>query len=751
VVPVVINRYSKNILDVKDFVLVVGVAAGLSVWLLTSLARGRIEWAQGRLNIAAFCFVVWACGTLVYSKYRYASAEEIQGLLAHAGFYFLVVAAIKEFGQVRRLLGAAAISAMVVCAYAFMQAAGMDPLGWDERHVRVFSFLGNATYLAGYCVLLLPLLIAVGWPEKLTATNGSKWLGVRSIFFLTIAALLVLCLYFTISLSPTIGLGLGVALASMLAVAKTGLAGVRKNIHIILPALIILAGLLLFGYRALPERQQRRVGKVLNLQDPYGKERQLIRQAGYDIFRKHPVLGTGYGTYRIYALEILAPHWYTNVSKNDDTMLVTNYAHNEYIQVLAGTGVIGGALFFGLIALLFYRGIWNSLMDPRPEWRRLSLAITVGAVAFLFQQAFGVTFRQPGTVTFFWLSAGLLTVAGAGIGKSTDEGIALRTIRFRALGVFPLLGIGSVMVFAFSLLTWSAVKPVRAGGLLKRAEWLAKRGGFREGAILADKAIELYPYSPQAYYVAAYAWGSLGDHKRSLEANKRSLELLPGNASVYYNLGVNYKKLGMVKEAEKNLLESIRLMPNSKRHHAALAEVLLENGEYDRALFYAKEAVRLAPKNPKTHLLAADIEARRGNLEAAAEYLCTAARRSPKDPNIWQQLADIRFKQRKTSEALKAAKRWAKLEPDSAEAQQLLAACNYNAGRYSQAATALRRLLELRPDNSEARLRLAYSYIKLQKMAKARRELHRLATNDPTSPQGVKAVELLRTLPARPR
>ena len=36
-------------------------------------------------------------------------------------------------------------------------------------------------------------------------------------------------------------------------------------------------------------------------------------------------------------------------------MLVPAYAHNEYLQVLAGTGLVGGTIFLALL-LTFYEG-----------------------------------------------------------------------------------------------------------------------------------------------------------------------------------------------------------------------------------------------------------------------------------------------------------------------------------------------------------------------------------------------------------
>ncbi|MCJ7751307.1 MAG: O-antigen ligase family protein, partial [Armatimonadetes bacterium] len=515
------------------------------------------------------------------------------------GLYWLVILAIRDMRQVRRLLGVTAVGGLLVCVYSFIQRAGRDPVPWHEESARVFSFLGNPTYLAGYLVLLIPLMIAVGLPpSEGREAQGGRWRKqMSSVFFLVVAGLMLLSLYLTVSLSPIIGLGLGAALALALAIARNW--GNFRGVHVVafLLAGIFAAGLFLGVYSHLPRSQKRRIAKVLHLKDPYGKERSMIRQAGVDIFREHPIFGTGYGTYRIYGLERLAPGWYEGLGKSTQKMLVPNYAHNEYIQVLAGTGVIGGAIFFAMLGLAYWVGLRAALRHASPDWARLGVAVVAGMSAFLFQNLFGVTFRQPGTVTFFWLSLGFLTVAGAGGGAVDGEQAAdprVRQWHFRKLSVGAVASVAVVLACVVLFLGSLLLGPVRAGVLVKQADSAAKRGRFDTAGMLADQAIKADPYSVLAYYIGAYAWGSLGDHEKSLEANQKALSLLPGNASVYYNIGVNYKELGRFEDAREAFERAIELMPTADRHYAAMAELLLEEGKMEEALSYAREAIGLS-------------------------------------------------------------------------------------------------------------------------------------------------------------
>jgi tetratricopeptide (TPR) repeat protein/O-antigen ligase len=773
-VPLLISPGSKHILDVKDVVLGLGVTLGLCSVVLTSLARGRISWATSRLNALVTGFLVWATMTLIYSEYRYATISEVGRLAANVGAYWLVVLCVRDAGQVRRLLGLAALAAFAVAFYAFMQKFGLDFwrweavagrrfsfLGvdlwkWEAGTGRVFSFLGNATYLASYGVLVAPLLIAAAWPgreERDDPSNVPFWYSpVFSIILFVVAGMLLLALYFTVSLSPMIGLALGTMLAFGLALVRGGWRLLRAAIPRLLLLVLLLGAVGLVGYRYLPERQQRRVQSVLRLKDPVGEGRVMQWRAGYELFRERPLLGGGYGTFRIHSLERMAPIWYAELRKSTEKMFVPSYAHNEYIQVLAGTGLVGGLLFFALLAVSLSRVVRVALRHPERQWRHLGLAVSAALTAFLFQNFFGVTFRQPGAVTFFWLSLGLVTVAAARMpaaGGGDIDGPHTRDLRFGRVSGMGLAGLAVGLLAVVGVLCWLTIRPAKANLMVREAETLAKLGNHAEAAELADGAAQLNPWDLRAYYISAYCWGSLGDHEKAVAANKKALDLLPGNASVYYNLGVSYVELGRYDEARESFERAVELMPTNAMHHAGLAEVLLRQQEYDAALEHAKQAIRLTKRDPKAYALAADIEAKRGNLRPAAKYLRRATKIAPNEARLWRSLAGVLAGQRKPRKAASAAQQWLALEPHSSMAYDMIGSCKYNLAEYLAARENFERAVELDPAFHSARFKLAHTHLKLGQTAQARRELKYLADR-PETPEGREAANLLQKLTRQP-
>lgn len=86
-----------------------------------------------------------------------------------------------------------------------------------------------------------------------------------------------------------------------------------------------------------------------------------LRRDTWRIFLDHPIVGTGLGTF-----EAIFPRYETLYDGN-----VVEHAHNDYLEALAETGVIGGILCATFLALLF-----------RQNWLRMFHANSSMALAF---------------------------------------------------------------------------------------------------------------------------------------------------------------------------------------------------------------------------------------------------------------------------------------------------------------------------------------------------------------------------------
>lgn len=118
--------------------------------------------------------------------------------------------------------------------------------------------------------------------------------------------------------------------------------------------------------------------------------RMLIYKDTWHIFRDYPWVGTGAGT-----LQIIYPHYETHY----DVRLV-DHAHNDYLEFLSETGLIGALFGLGFISILF----WKSAANLRAARSSLPSA-TRGSLRTAAQNAMTRSLYAGGLVTCVGLLA----------------------------------------------------------------------------------------------------------------------------------------------------------------------------------------------------------------------------------------------------------------------------------------------------------------------------------------------------------
>jgi len=130
--------------------------------------------------------------------------------------------------------------------------------------------------------------------------------------------------------------------------------------------LLLVAGVL--GWigigRALERFQQYR-----GLEVSEGRRLEMTHDS-WKIFMDHPVLGTGFGT-----LQEVFPKYETLYDGR-----VVNHAHDDYVELLAEAGIVGGLLALAFLAVLVSRG-WKAMKASRGS---LELALHIGALVACF-------------------------------------------------------------------------------------------------------------------------------------------------------------------------------------------------------------------------------------------------------------------------------------------------------------------------------------------------------------------------------
>jgi O-antigen ligase len=151
----------------------------------------------------------------------------------------------------------------------------------------------------------------------------------------------------------------------------------------------------------------RRLATVFGVGVSYDEmigDRKEAALAGLRMFRAHPWLGTGLGSY-----EIVAPRY-----RRTPSDLLWDHAHNDYAEALAETGLVGALLILSSLVLFFNSAIRNpqsaigSTLDP------LRLGATLGCIGLLVHSFSDFNLHIPANAAWFAFCAGLAMARGEG-------------------------------------------------------------------------------------------------------------------------------------------------------------------------------------------------------------------------------------------------------------------------------------------------------------------------------------------------
>lgn len=161
-------------------------------------------------------------------------------------------------------------------------------------------------------------------------------------------------------------------------------------------AAALLVGVLIFGGEELIDRT---VGTLSSENVTTGRAE--FWQGTKEIIRAHPLLGAGLGAFGVA---------YTRHDLSNGAARLEQ-AHNDYLQLLADAGIVGGLLGLLFVAALFRMAF--ARMAARDTFRRgVALGALSGCFAALVHSLFDFSLHLPANALLFLLLAALATLGG---------------------------------------------------------------------------------------------------------------------------------------------------------------------------------------------------------------------------------------------------------------------------------------------------------------------------------------------------
>ncbi len=641
-VPLLLTPWNYELFEYNKMMLTYGLTVIIgSAWVIKMIADKEIRIAKTPLDIPIALFVTSQFISTLFSIDPHVSwfgyYSRFNGgmwsTLAYVTLYYALVSNFMQDNATKKthvgspviitLLKAATITGVVVSAYGALERLGIDKHLWvQDVQNRVFSTLGQPNWLAAYLVALSP----VAWSFAVLNTSVRRyiWAGIGILFFVV--------LLFTRSRSGLIGFAVADIVFWAITywhVKKTHKASSKNasespkkfqslalklgtGIHAVLALVIFVNGSNVAqidryaSFAGLRDTLIRREQKPTPAPTPTapllevggtesGTIRKYVWQGAINAWKsttKTMLIGTGTETFA-FAFYQHRPREHNMTSEWD---FLYNKAHNEYLNYLATTGILGLTCYMSFL-IVFIVWFLRSMNAHTPQ----HIALFAGWASILITNFFG--FSVVIMQLFLFLFPATVFIL------SPHEGSIIwkRALAFPSWSKTVTLVLGGVVVFRIMSL-WYADTLFASGYRLDRS------GQFAQAAEKLDQAIAINPTEPLyrdeiatpliSLAVAAIeqqnATAASQFMKRALSESDRAIQISPHNANfwktrtkVYYSLsGVDPQ---FNDAAISALVRARDLSPNDPKIYYNLAILTGRTGENEKAIEFLRQAIELKP------------------------------------------------------------------------------------------------------------------------------------------------------------
>ncbi|TMI87008.1 MAG: tetratricopeptide repeat protein [Bacillati bacterium ANGP1] len=541
--------------------LVIGTGA-----LLRWVAGGRALPAPllwGFAAAAAICL-----GSLATTTDLYSTRDEIFFRLSILALVLAAAVGLTDRAKIRVALGGLALIGAIEAAVGLGQYVGGEPTPayWLSRafagmiRTRIHGTLTNPNVLAEY------LLVGIGAGTLLVVDLSGRWrLGAVAALALQVAALPL-----TYSRGGYTGLAVFVLACGIL------LWPVRTRVWPVLLVVVAVAGLMALSHPAVGLRAE---SLTLDPADT-AASRMFIWRTALRMWRAHPILGTGIGVFNA-AYSAYRP---LGVRATYAVLRIPGSAHNDYIQILAETG-LAGAVLLVLASAAVLRALGRRYLTGDAESR-------------LWLGAWGAT--AAGVATTSLVNSNLSVVSNmTALAVFTAAAAAHETLGQRPLR-FPLrlaaLPLAAGLVALLPMLPPLAQAPA----LHDRATAAVKAGRYA-------RAVDLFRASQAADPLYGFVLPYFGDTVADLYLRRIDSSIGPW---------------WMARDrAEALYVRAERVDPWSGYPHAALGRLRQAQGRYDEAAASLRRAIALDPYSPRYRVWLAEALLAQGDRGAAVKPL----------------------------------------------------------------------------------------------------------------------------------
>lgn len=465
-------------------------------YLLFYLQRGIYKLNQILLYLTSLFLLFLILGVILnhtnLSEQIFGVYGRSNGLLTYLScMVFFVLISCVEFEALQDLLHRRVTQAgWIVLTYFYLQLLGWDPINWNQTYNVPTSTLGNPNFLSAFLAILIFAQFG-----NFVSLASTKWNQMKFIFGVTIAATSI---FLSDSQQGILMVGIGVWIL-MLSYAQNRGWNLLSKCGAAFT--LIFIAFVTFGAFNLGS------GKFLFSQPSLAIRREYWI-AGIEMIKDSPIFGNGIDSY----LFQFDAHKTPSFVESYGTTLTSSSAHNVYIDIFQGSGVIAGLIYVTInlyIGLVSLRRILSG---------QVKLQYTVLFVMWVILQIQSlISIQNIAIAAWQWCIAGLLVAQSRAVIQAKESS---KTFFYGNRFIKTKLFIQAIAVFLFIVSFLPLIQDVRFANAIKTSNGQA--------LISLSKSFPFdsyrFNYTAQALQSARYWHWALLTARRAVIQNPRNKE-----------------------------------------------------------------------------------------------------------------------------------------------------------------------------------------------------------------------------------
>jgi tetratricopeptide (TPR) repeat protein/O-antigen ligase len=548
-------------------------------WALSSAYAGDVRFYRTPVDIPVMILISLAFLSVFISVYPYASRIELYKVINYAAIFYYVINVMKSdkgvFGLtwgIALIGGVFAVAGLVFTEGSFLGFRVFSP----GIYYTSFTFV-NHNHYAGYMEMITMICVGLAVANK----------GLKRILSLSLGVIAALAVIFSLSRGGLLGLAGGFLFFFLFFALCRG----RRRVFVLGLGLIILVLTGLFVHGDLGPVLDR--FETLEMPLETGVGRLLLWNDTLKMAADNPWFGSGLGTFMY-----VYPRYQSFASGAGGYII--KHAHNDYLELIAETGVAGFLPVLLAVICLFVFSLRKFVILQDMKFKATGLGALSGCFALLIHGITDFNFAIPSNALLFTVCAALAAACACsdmGEHVSTWLNISLTGGKRRALmySAISVLSVVSLMIVVSPYL--GSVYLQKAGDYQNDEDYERADSAVRK-ALFADPGnAELSALIGDMYVKRSYGDQTGKDREAdlitSLKYYNAAIKECPVRSHYYFRKAYVLQSLSRYREAEETLRKSVYFEPMNHGARDLYAQYFLSNGELGRAVDEYKVSMQI--------------------------------------------------------------------------------------------------------------------------------------------------------------